>query len=231
LKGRVAVKYSHWTEVEEKALEDAGSMGDLAEIALVILERMAKKKKPIVEICGPMSTGGFGNIKDNMELFEAMIDSATEHDLTVFNQVVFQDAMVRLLPKHSEHHYAWDILDIFYRRIFDSGLISEFLFSPNWYTSRGACWELLESLKVCINRRLSGLMASANLASKTPTVCKGSTSFCRHSSRTRTSNPCGNDGASCCIISGRVQYMYTAFRFIFSYIDGKVLYAWQIMKE
>jgi hypothetical protein len=153
LKGRVAVKYSHWTEVEEKALEDAGSMGDLAEIALVILERMAKKKKPIVEICGPMSTGGFGNIKDNMELFEAMIDSATEHDLTVFNQVVFQDAMVRLLPKHSEHHYAWDILDIFYRRIFDSGLISEFLFSPNWYTSRGACWELLESLKVCINRR------------------------------------------------------------------------------
>ncbi|HRH26178.1 MAG TPA: hypothetical protein PLF31_01760 [Candidatus Paceibacterota bacterium] len=147
------MKNIYWTSVEEEAVESAKSMNELADIALGVLESMAAQKKPIVEICGAMSTGGFENdIKQNMALFEAMIDAATEKGHIVFNQLVFQRAMDRFRPDPSVKHYAWEILDVFYGKVFASGYIGQLFFSPNWFTSVGASWELLESFKLRMNR-------------------------------------------------------------------------------
>ncbi len=130
-----------WTGAEKKRLEQADTLSELADIALVILGRMAEEKRKIVQICGPMTTGGFGNLDDNMKLFQYAIDVASDRGLHVFNQLPFQDAMKRIVQWFPNQPYCQAILDNFYRPIFGSGYVQRTLFLPNWKTSHGASWE------------------------------------------------------------------------------------------
>lgn len=131
----------YWTEVEKSALLGVSSFDEAADVALIILGRMSKLGKPIVQLCGPMSTGGFGTLELNMDHFRRAVDAAVDNGLTVFDQIPFQDVIVRLSDLRNSTEYNTDILDIFYRRIFESGHISKALFLPGWRTSKGATWE------------------------------------------------------------------------------------------
>ncbi len=132
---------NHWTDEEERRLEAADSFEELAEIALIILNRMAGLGQPIVQICGPMSTGGFGNLDDNMKHFERAVEEAYKRGLTVFNQLPFQSAMKRILNWTPDQPYELKILEVFYRRVFESGHIKRTLFLADWESSFGAVWE------------------------------------------------------------------------------------------
>ncbi len=131
----------HWTEEERAALTGVSSFEEAANVALVILARMHAVGHPIVQICGPMSTGGAGNLELNMARFQKAVDIAIERGLTVFDQIPFQDAIIRLSNFHESEKYNDDILEIFYRRIFEAGYISKALFLPDWHSSKGATWE------------------------------------------------------------------------------------------
>jgi len=120
--------HEHWTE-------------EAADVALLILSRMKELGKPIIQICGPMSTGGLGDLSQNMKRFQKAIDIATERGLTVFNQIPFQEAIVRLSRPGESDEYCMETLEIFYRRIFESGHISKTLFLSGWDGSTGATWE------------------------------------------------------------------------------------------
>ncbi len=140
---QIIVEYmnEYWTDKEIKSLDSAPTFYELGDIALTILQRMKKVGKPIVQICGPMSTGGRGNLEENMKFFGQTVQIATNKGLTVFNQMPFQDAMIRIAKWKPGDAYAEDILEIFYRKIFESGLLDEVLFLPDWQSSRGARWE------------------------------------------------------------------------------------------
>lgn len=157
--------HDHWTEVETEMLESAKTFGDLASIALIILGRMKELGKPVVQICGPMSTGGFGNLTENMQLFEYAIDVANDMDVTVFNQLPFQNAMIRIADWKPGEPYVMDILEIFYRRIFESGLIAKTLFLPDWQSSHGAKWEreLVAKLGIAIEEYPIEWLVSARI--------------------------------------------------------------------
>lgn len=140
--------HNHWTEEEHNALEVAESMDALADIALTILSRMKEHNKSIIQVCGPMTTGGFGKMVHNMELFEHVVANAEKDGYFVFNQLPFQDAMIRIIDfKENFSVYPMEILDVFYGKIFHSGYLSGVLFMPDYkqfkgYTSSvGAVWE------------------------------------------------------------------------------------------
>ena len=131
-----------WSEREKKDLEIITSFKEAAEIAVPVLYRMrlSDDNSPIYQICGPISTGGLGSTEANLCFFNRAIQVAEYHGLLVFDQLPFQEAFDRIASQ-SNGDYCTDILDIFYREVFGSGLIDVFSFLRGWGTSKGSTWE------------------------------------------------------------------------------------------
>lgn len=140
----------HWTDIEREALKSASTLEEMAEIALSVLRRMKSNKHQVVQICGPMSTGGLGNLKLNMERFRLAVRKATDQGLIVFNQLPFQEAIIRITGYREGEEYYVAILEVLYRKIFESGYINRTFFLPGWQDSVGASWErkLLKKLGI-----------------------------------------------------------------------------------
>ena len=139
---KVIFMEKYWTDHHNHRLNQAETFEELADIAIDILSQMSKENKPIVEICGPISTGGLGNIKDNLDRFEKAIKIAEQKGMYVFRQTIFEKAMEKIAPKYPvTDGYHLDILEIFYRRVFSSGYIKIAMFLPDWESSKGARWE------------------------------------------------------------------------------------------
>ena len=133
---------NHWTEEEMVLLRNVETFEELANIAVSSLERMSREGHEIVQICGPMSTGGLGNFAGNMARFRLAIDRAVDHGLAVFDQLPFQQEIIRLCSfKENQEEYDWEILEIFYRGIFESGHVKRAFFLDGWQNSTGASWE------------------------------------------------------------------------------------------
>lgn len=136
----------HWSEIEIATLSGITSFDEMVPVGIGILQRMFKPGSRIVQICGPMSTGGKGSLEANMAYFQKAMDVASEKGLHVFDQTPFQDAMIRLAAEHeARREYCVEILHVFYRGIFKSGLISELMFLPDWESSVGSRWEREEA--------------------------------------------------------------------------------------
>ncbi len=121
---------SFWTKREYELLDKVNSFEEMADVAISVLLRMREtdRDREIVQICGPTSTGGFGNRADNMARFQLAIDRATNNGLTVFDQIPCQRAIIRICRFKDNGLYNWDILEVFYRKIFESGHVQKTLF-------------------------------------------------------------------------------------------------------
>lgn len=131
----------HWTLREVEALNVASTFEEITQVALTILSRMSGCGQPIVQICGPISTGGLGDLRKNLERFDKAVKKASERGLIVFNQLPFQTAIERIDPYTGTDGYCMEILEVFYHGVFHSGLINKTLFLPGWEGSIGATWE------------------------------------------------------------------------------------------
>ena len=60
----------HNSEQLKTAINSAESYSEMAKIALIILNSM---ESPVVELCGPIATGGLGSIEKNLERFDIKI--------------------------------------------------------------------------------------------------------------------------------------------------------------
>lgn len=103
------------------------------------LLKISKLKPPVIQFCGPISTGGFGNTADNLEYLYSMIQASTERGVSVFNQVSYEKRLDQVLKDH--HEYDYPLLDFFYNPILKSKKISGLVFLPLWETSVGSQWE------------------------------------------------------------------------------------------
>lgn len=126
---------------EQHLLKIAGSFDALAKIALGSLDRMRQEHPIIIQICGPMSTGGLGNLEANMARFDRAIQIAEARGVSVFNQVHFQEAIIRICEWKPGEPYPIGLLEDFYGQIFAAGHIDKGVFLPNWRTSIGSRWE------------------------------------------------------------------------------------------
>lgn len=125
----------------QKSHDDAekkykASLSNLVEEALL---EISKLKSPVIQFCGPISTGGFGNVVENLEYLYSVIQASTKRGMSVFNQVSYEERLDGILKDH--HEYDYPLLNFFYNPILTSGKISGLVFLPLWETSVGSQWE------------------------------------------------------------------------------------------
>jgi len=126
-----------WTRFDLEQARTAVDFEDLGQVAIRVLSRM-EKNGLIVQICGPITTGGLGSHKLNLARFQIAIETLKADGYNVFDQMPFQSFMIKLLKLG---HSGRALLEDFYGSIFASSLIKFLFFLPLWETSIGAKWE------------------------------------------------------------------------------------------
>jgi len=131
---------SHWKSSHLKSLDKADNFVELREIAIEVLNTMPQ---PIGQVCGPISTGGLGSIKENLKIIDKSIIKLNNQQKNIFNYMPFEIPMQKLKLKTnlSREEANQKLLDDFYLPIFKSGFIKTFYFLPGWESSHGAKWE------------------------------------------------------------------------------------------
>lgn len=128
----------YWTETERAKLDQALTFSELVPIALAVIGRLPR---PVVEVCGPLTTGGSGSELLNLIRFEQALRMLERRGFNVFDQLPFQVAMKRISATRPQADAWLGLLEQFYGPLFRSGQIAEGLYLPDWRSSRGACWE------------------------------------------------------------------------------------------
>jgi len=106
--------------------------------------------KPIIQVCGPIGTGGLGSVDKNLNAFNNTIIKLQNEGLIVFDQMPFEEPMQKFKEKLLKGEYLESILTDFYLPIIESGFISKFYFMPGWESSHGANWEYKEAQRLGI---------------------------------------------------------------------------------
>jgi len=128
----------YWADEDLAEIKNAKDFKELCVVAMRVLNKMPQ---PVASVCGPIGTGGAGNVEDNLKAFDEAIKSLQDKGLNIFDQMPFEWPMQVMKFELPKDVYPEDILTDFYLPIFESGLIKEFYFMPNWRTSKGANWE------------------------------------------------------------------------------------------
>lgn len=130
-----------WSQDCLDKMRTVSSFGGLGDIAV---ESLKQHNVKVHEICGPISSGGFGCMQKNLLVFRTAINVMSARGHTVFNPLPLQDAMLRLYHPWREENgdgYCWPILENIYAPIFESGYVECGCFIPNWQGSKGTEWE------------------------------------------------------------------------------------------
>jgi hypothetical protein len=137
----------YWTEEEQRMLEDVTEFRHMTPIAFRVLERMPGR---IHEVCGPISTGGWGCPRRNLAFYGFAIEELVRHGLAVFDNRPFQDVMERIINTHQIKGYAMGIFHDFYYPIFESGRIVTAWHLPDWQSSTGTKLEYKKFMELNI---------------------------------------------------------------------------------
>lgn len=130
----------YWTPNDFLEVEESEKFPRLAEIAHRVISRIPA---PIVQVCGPITSGGHGSVEANLLAFEEAIDTLEEKGFNVFDQMPLESAMSRIQEKNytDPNQARNDILNQVYLPIFESGRIKMLIMLPGWESSIGARWE------------------------------------------------------------------------------------------
>ncbi len=127
-----------WSEEDFRDLEKVISIRDI----FIIAERViGKMEGDLGQVCGPITSGGKGNIEDNLELLNTKINDLLEQGVSIFDQMPFEETFHRVVRENVEKEKYTNILDDFYLPLFLLGRIKTLYFIPGWESSRGANWE------------------------------------------------------------------------------------------
>jgi hypothetical protein len=135
--------YNYWSEEKLRLLAEAKSFKEVADVAISVLRSMPTDIK-ISELCGPISTGGFGDPRKNLLLFERCVEELRIRDFNPLDVTPMEKKLKELernWKAEGNSGYCFPILETVYGKIFQSGFIKRAFFLPNWETSFGARWE------------------------------------------------------------------------------------------
>ncbi len=121
----------------------AGTYREAAEVAL---QQMARQHNtcgvPLAMVCGPISTGGLGDIDANLARFEFVVTSLFAAGYPIFSQIPYEKTLHRIRAERVKgKEYDMSLLTEFYLPLFESGMVGIKYFIPGWESSRGARWE------------------------------------------------------------------------------------------
>ncbi|MEK7567042.1 MAG: hypothetical protein AAB527_02840 [Patescibacteria group bacterium] len=141
--------HRYWTGDDIIEVEEAKDFTRLAQIALKVIGRIPD---PIVQVCGPITSGGFASVELNLKVFEMAIDSLERKGFNVFDQMPLENAMARIQKENytDPDKARVDILNQVYLPIFESGRIKMLAMLPGWQDSIGAVWERDQGIRLGI---------------------------------------------------------------------------------
>lgn len=119
----------------------AESFEALAEIAISELTRVGVS---VGIVCGPITTKGTGDQAYNFQVFNAVIRGLQREGQVLFDQTPYEYGLRELAhawEAAGNVGYCTPILEIFYKRVFETGLVERSWFIPGWRSSIGAAWE------------------------------------------------------------------------------------------
>ncbi len=130
----------HYTENHLAEIKKAKTYDELAVVGIKVLKSMPQ---PIGMVCGPVTSGGVGNVKENIRRLKYAMHKLTQEGKIIFNQAQFEDAMREFLTTYGKTKEESNLilLEGFYKRVFESGLLKILYFMPDWQSSFGATWE------------------------------------------------------------------------------------------
>ena len=124
--------------------EKANSFAELIPLALAELDKFPDGAEVV---CGPISTGGQGNLEVNFRVFGETISKLIHEGNPIFSQVPYEERIFffrkrweNASPKNVGQYYM-PILEEFYHPLIQSGRIRKGWFIPGWESSFGARWE------------------------------------------------------------------------------------------
>jgi len=117
--------------MEQYKAEEREVLGRLAEETIKFLKTLPQ---PIVRVCGPLTTGGFGYEENARRLAKAE-EILEKKGYTVFK---FGDAEASIKDKGYSHAA---VMDLFHKPVLKSGLLQEAFFLKGWNESTGATIE------------------------------------------------------------------------------------------
>ena len=127
-----------------KECSKTNSFAELVPLAIAELQKFSDGSEVV---CGPISTGGRGNIETNFKVFSASIAKLQNQNRPIFSQIPYEERIFFFRerwqssnPAHKEQYYM-EILEEFYHPLFQTGLIKKGWFIPGWESSFGARWE------------------------------------------------------------------------------------------
>lgn len=129
------------TEDERTAFERAASYYEAAAVAISHVRRRYSPERPLLQVCGPISTGGLGSREQNLKRLRDTIDFLVDREYPVFDQSQFEGMVPRFSPNHGQDAYDHRILDEFYVPLFETKCIQTFVFLSGWTSSVGTCRE------------------------------------------------------------------------------------------
>ena len=132
------VSAEYWEAADYAALEEAQRIADMTAIGLRVAARMPQ---PVGDVCGPISNGGVGSIEGNLKVFRQTITRLTEEGNTIFDQMPFEEHIHRVVHDEFGQGAKTELLEGFYRPLFESGSIKRLYFITGWESSDGARWE------------------------------------------------------------------------------------------
>ena len=71
--------YRHWTPEQADRLDTVRSLEEAGDLAVEILSQMRESEQIILQVCGPMTSGGLGSLEANMARFERAVTFLEEH--------------------------------------------------------------------------------------------------------------------------------------------------------
>lgn len=132
-----------WKYEDYKSIYRTKNFEQVLQIALKVAKQFSCGF-PLAQVCGPISTGGLGNIPDNLWHFHKTIQKLKKERILVFDQMPVEPIFAAFHKERiekGETGYVTDILDKFYLPLFESGLIKKLYFIHGWESSQGARWE------------------------------------------------------------------------------------------
>ena len=145
---------AYWVPEDRLACETVSSCEVLAGVGIQILTRMKHDvgDTPVGMVCGPISTGGLGSQEKNLQALTYWIAKLVSSGHPIFSQLPFESALWRI-SNVSDCLGEFALLEGFYLKLFQSGLIGILYFLQNWQTSVGATWEHDQALALGIERK------------------------------------------------------------------------------
>lgn len=155
-------------------LERCSAADSFAELLPIALEELHKFPEGCGGVCGPISTGGYGNPEKNLRAFAATIKEMLRLGNPVFSQAPYEERIFAFRKRWQDAdsanagQYYRPILDDFYLPLFETGLVKQAWFIPGWRSSQGAVWEhqqlkrLGADIKYLSEGWLNGILIATN---------------------------------------------------------------------